>query len=196
MKGKLPTILISATVILLGVFLIAWNFLPEDFFFRQAKISAVSDVSGYRLILTKPKELDHYLEEFGFWQESGVYLLGEKNQVKIKKVVIHLTDKEQPLFPVAEPGGKELVQAVGEECSEGTLHLFCYISPQTLKEENQATISQRIDGQVLRYTFFVAHSLAKPELFLEAEEKGELRAIEKIMADLEKKGRLFNLKKI
>jgi len=168
MKHQLPIILTSFLILLIIGFLLVWNFLPEATFlsliFRQPKISAVSDVPGYSLKLALPENLERYLKGFGFWEEEGIFLESEDRKVTVKRLVVHLTDKEQPFSKVTNPKTGKVITSTGEMFDEGTYHLFIFIPSATLQNAPRENLLEAFDGYVLRAAFTVSNW--DPELSL------------------------------
>lgn len=160
MKRFLP-IIFAILFLLLTCFLIAWRFLPEevilDLIFRQVKVSAVSDVSGYSLKLALPENLERYLEGFGFWQEEGVFLRSQEKKATVKRLVVHLTNEEQAFDKIADPESNKLIASTGEMFDNGTYHLFIFIPSDTLKNVPLDNLLQAVEGYVLRSAYIVAH---------------------------------------
>lgn len=198
MKRFLPIILVIFFLLLTG-FLLAWRFLPEktllDLIFRQPKISAVSDVPGYSLKLALPDSLDRYLAGFGFWEEDGVYLESEKRLVTVKRLVVHLTNKEQPYGKVTDQKTGEVITSTGEAFVEGTYHMSIFIPPGTLQNAPQENLLEAFDGYVLRSAFTVANW--EPELSLTENQtriRNSIGVVNTILALLGKT-RIFEIKR-
>lgn len=199
MKDRLPIALIALLVLIAG-FLIAWNFLPEkttsELIFRQAKVSAASDVSGYSLKLALPENLERYLEGFGFWQEEGVFLRSQDKKATAKRLVVHLTNKDQPFDKLINPESQKLITSTGEALGDdGTYHLSIFIPPEALENAPLDNLLQAFEGYVLRSAYTITHydPALSPEQNKEAieEESGIVNEILWLLG----KTRIFEIKR-
>ena len=200
MKRFLPIILVIFLFLLTGLLLV-WRFLPEaillNLIFRQPKISAVSDVSGYSLKLALPENLERYLAGFGFWEEEGVWLGSENRKVTVKRLVVHLTDKEQPFNKVTDPKTGKIITSTWEMFeNNGTYHMFIFLPPGTLQNAPQENLLEGFDAYVLRTAFTVANW--NPEVSLTENQtniKNRIGVVNTIMGLLGKT-RIFEIKKV
>lgn len=116
-----------------------------------AKIEVVSDVSGFTVRKNEIGRFDEILREWGIFEENNFFLYSLEQQVSLEKLVIHLTDKQQPYQFVYKGNTDEVINSVGENWEEKTkrLDLFLHADSTLLNNVQLPIVNQNFNGFVL-----------------------------------------------
>lgn len=166
---------LKVIIVIAGIFLLLLFFLVFFFFqFPKEKIIEEEIIPEERIVLAESQipdisfnlkdkeELERVLLEFGFWEKAGLFGFGEYRTVKPKKLIIYLTDQEQPWFPAIFE--EKVLYSVGTSFDEENYNLFLYIEPLIIKELEEVILSQAADWLFFRNLYRLTHPEEEPEV--------------------------------
>lgn len=105
---------------------------PIDF---SVDIEAVSDFPGHSLSINDKENFLKTLKDWEvFGREYGDDKFGNTNGMVLRKINIHLTSVEQPIYKITGKGGT--AASTGYKFSQGTIDVYIYINTKLLDKEN------------------------------------------------------------
>ncbi len=171
MKRFSSKVIIIAGIFLLGLFFLTFFFfqfpkekiVKEEIIPEKRVVLAESQIPDISFNLKDKEELEKILLEFGFWEKVGLF--GKIRTVKPKKLIIHLTDQEQPfsLYIFEE----KVLYSAGTSFDGENYNLFLYIKPSIIKEGEEVIVSQAADWFFFRNLYYLTH----PEEELDFQER-------------------------
>ena len=135
---------------------------------KPGDLSLVSDIATVSASFSNQSWLEERLESLNFWQEAGVTLYEpsglQRRRINVKSLVIHLTDKPQPLgqtVSILPDGGNYLYQSFGMNYDYATssLNLLLFIHPEIIRSEAENELGTRLSGLTLSTVFDLTHPL-------------------------------------
>ena len=128
----------------------------------SSKLEVVSDIPGFAIKEGDMGQFYGVLKEWEVFEGNKFWLRSaspsEAVLVTPKKIILHLTDQEQPYNKVLDKEGGELIMSTGEKWNGENLDLLIFLpSPLSTKESNE-TLSYLFNRAVFHALYDRTHS--------------------------------------
>lgn len=141
-------------LLLISLSLMAFIFKP-----KPSQVEIVSDVPSFSLKKDNIEKFSEILREWAVFNEKNFFLHSLNQFVSPRKIVFHLTDKQQAYQFFYDFNTDKVIMSVGEEWddNEKVLNLSFYIDPIILEKGEISIVSKNFNSLILRVLYYRTH---------------------------------------